>query len=123
MGTGLQLHREVLDGCLVIHVGGELDLANSGVFQHYLVAQLDGERTDVVVDLTDVGFLDSTALSALIVAYQKAQRIGAGLRLAGATGLARKVLDIAQLNLVLDVHDDVSEAVGAALVHRRGERR
>ncbi len=113
MGAGLELRTQILGKCLVVHVGGELDLANSAVLQQHLV---DKGRSDVVVDLTEVGFLDSTALSALIVAYRKASNLGGGLHLAGATGTARKVLDITQLDLLLDLHDDLGDAIEAALL-------
>lgn len=120
VSAGLELRTQVLGNCLVVHVGGELDLANSATLQQYLVDQLDKQPSDVVVDLTEVSFLDSTALSAFIVAYHKARKAGGGLHLAGATGTARRVLDITQLNVVLDLHDDVDDAIEAAL-HRSGD--
>jgi anti-sigma B factor antagonist len=116
VGAEIDLRTQVLGNCVVIHVRGELDLATSTMLQQYLVDQLNEDHSEVVVDLTQVGFVDSTALSALIVAYHKATKLGGGLHLAGATGEARKVLDITQLDVVLDLHEDVGDAIEAALV-------
>ena len=121
MSSRLKLRQQIFGMCLVVHVGGELDLANSAVLQRYLEDRLNEEHAGLVVDLTQVDFLDSTAVSALLVAYHKANRLGGSLHLAGARGTARKVLDITQLDLVLDLHDDVGEAIEAALVDADGE--
>ena len=122
MAAGLDLRKHVLDGCLVVHVDGEIDLANSAVLQQYLVDQLDKDHAHIVVDLTGVGFLDSTALSALIVAYHAAKEMGGSLHLSGATGATRKVLVITQLDVLFDHHDHVTDAIEAALLKRDGEQ-
>lgn len=122
MGAGMDLRKHVLDGCLVVRVAGEIDLANSAVLQQYLMDQLDEDHANIVVDLTGVGFMDSTALSALIVAYNAAKDFGGSFRVAGADGQTRNVLDITQLDVVFDHHDDVTDAIEAALLKRDGEQ-
>jgi anti-anti-sigma regulatory factor len=51
----------------------------------------------------------------MIVAYRRGQVLGHTLRLCGAHGQVRRVLDITQLDIVLEHHDDVGDAVEAAL--------
>jgi anti-sigma B factor antagonist len=113
--AALELRRQIVGAVLVVHVVGEVDLASSAVFQQYLVDQIDEEHADVVVDLSGVGFMDSTGLAALLAVYNAVNALGGSLHLAGATGEARRVLGITQLDVMFDHHADISDAIEAAL--------
>jgi ABC-type transporter Mla MlaB component len=56
----------------------------------------------VVADLTNLEFLDSTGLSALLVARHRVALLGARLDIHGASGAARRVFEAAGLEDVLD---------------------
>jgi anti-anti-sigma factor len=65
---------------LVICLAGELDLAS----QQPLLARLyeaGDRRANVVLDLSELSFIDSTGLSALILAHKDAERDGWGFRI------------------------------------------
>jgi len=48
-----------------IAVAGELDLANAGLVEDEIVAAIDNTATNVVVDLTDLLYMDSSGLRIL----------------------------------------------------------
>lgn len=62
---------------VVIAVGGDLDLATVDAFQAALVTQ-HRTQTDVEVDLSALGFMDSTGISLLIRMQTEADRGGWG---------------------------------------------
>lgn len=113
MSAQLDFQTQDLRGCTIGRPAGEIDLSNAQLLESHLCSIIDDGH--VVVDLSRVTFLDSTALSAIIVAYRKGQLTGHSLRLAGAQGAVRRVLEITQLDVVLEHHDDVGDAVEAAL--------
>jgi anti-sigma B factor antagonist len=53
-------------GNRVIRVGGELDLATVPSLEHELEAALDDSVAAVVVDLSDLEFIDSTGIAVLV---------------------------------------------------------
>lgn len=113
MSAQLEFHTQDLRGCTIGRPVGEIDLSNAHVLEEQLSAVIADSH--VVVDLSRVTFLDSTGLSAIIVAYKRGQLDGHSLRLAAAQGPVRRVLEITQLDVVLEHHDDVGDAVEAAL--------
>ncbi|GII76996.1 anti-anti-sigma factor [Sphaerisporangium rufum] len=64
MTTPLTLaHTRRTDGTPALIVGGEIDMSNAGEFAAALSGTGDG--TVLVVDLTDVGYIDSAGLTVL----------------------------------------------------------
>lgn len=100
-----------VEDCRIARLSGEVDLSNAADLQRLLCDLV--ERAPVVVDLSSLDFLDSTGLSALIVARRRADERGTRLVLAGARGVVRKVLEITKLDRHLGSHDDVPAAVAA----------
>ncbi len=113
MTARLEIQAQDLRGCVIARPVGEVDLSNAATLEGRLCALI--ERGNMVVDLSQTTFLDSTALSAMIVAYRRGQVVGHTLRLSGADGQVRRVLEITQLDVVLEHNDDVGDAVEAAL--------
>lgn len=101
----------------VARLSGEIDLSNAADLQHLLSGLV--HHGSVVVDLSGLEFLDSTGLSALVLARRQADRAGNRLGLAGARGAVRKVLEITGLDVHLGSHQDVTAAV--AVLGRSGE--
>ena len=111
-----------LAGCIVVHPAGEIDLSNSDALRCYLDDLVDGGH--VVLDLSGLSFVDSTALGALITVRRRAAGRGTSLHLAGAYGTALRVLQITGLDVHLMHHDHVADAIEDALGARaRSARR
>jgi len=82
------------DGCRVVHVRGELDLAVAGQLTKQLC---DLAGSDVVVDLSDLTFIDAAGLRALVTANHKVRSHGHQLTVRGAHGLVRRVFEVTRL--------------------------
>ena len=108
-----ELRIQQLEGCIVVRPVGEIDLSNSDALGDRLDDLVD--RGHVVLDLSGLSFLDSTALAALITVRKRAAGRGTSLHLAGAYGTALRVLQITGLDVHLRHHDHVADALEAAL--------
>jgi anti-anti-sigma factor len=115
LGT-CELRTYQLAGCVVVRPAGEIDLSNTDALRGHLFSLV--ERGHVVVDLSDVSFLDSTALGVLITVRKRAADRGTSVHLAGAHGTALRVLEITGLDVHLRHHDHVADAIEAALFAR-----
>ena len=60
----------------VITVSGELDLASSAALEEELEHTVASGTEGVVVDLRELEFMDSTGLSSLVKAHQRAEGLG-----------------------------------------------
>jgi anti-sigma B factor antagonist len=91
---GLQISAERSGTTMRITVLGEIDLANAQEFREHVSADLADDAEIVVLDLTEVSFIDSSGLKALL--YAKAQD-GNRLRLIPSPALLR-LLEITGLH-------------------------
>jgi anti-sigma B factor antagonist len=102
------------DDAVVVRLAGELDLYNAHAVREALIAACEESPDRLVVDLSGVNFIDSTALGVLIEARTRmANRRGF---LLAAPGLeTRRALEISGLDKHFAVHESLDEALGAAL--------
>jgi anti-sigma B factor antagonist len=87
----------VTNGARVVTIVGEIDLAVAPAMHAVLT---DG-RTDVIIDLSGVTFLDSSGIAAILRAYRQQTANGHCLSMRGATGPVRRVLQITGIDSVL----------------------
>ena len=116
MAEGDGLRREAVlasvkigDVC-VVKLGGELDLYNAQAVRKVLVEACSNGPQRVVVDLSEVEFIDSTGLGVLIEARMKLRNRQAFLL--AAPGLeTRRALETSGLDRQFAVYESVSEAL------------
>jgi anti-sigma B factor antagonist len=102
-------------GCVVVTAGGEIDLHTAPGFDDagQVAAQFSPR---VVIDLSDVTFLDSCGLQVLLRMLTRASTKGAQVALVGAPGIVYSVLAVTQIDGAIAMHDDLDEAI-AELQH------
>ena len=99
---------------VIVSLAGELDLYNAHVVRDALLECCTEAPERLVVDLSAVKFIDSTALGVLIEARTRmANRRGF---LLAAPGLeTRRALEISGLDRHFAVHESLDQALSAAL--------
>ena len=102
------------NGAVVIRLVGELDLYNAPAVRSALLELCSEQPERLVVDLSEVDFVDSTALGVLIEA--RAQLANRQAFLLAAPGLeTHRALTISGLDQHLAVHETVDAALAATL--------
>ena len=102
------------DGAIVVRLTGELDLYNAHLVREALLAAAKREPERLVVELSEVTFIDSTGLGVLIEARTKLKNRGAFL-LASPGLETRRALEISGLDRHFAVHDSLDDALAAAV--------
>ena len=102
------------EGSVVVSLAGELDLYNAHEVRETLVVCCAEGPERLVVDLSGVTFIDSTALGVLIEARTKlANR--RGFLLASPGHETKRALEVSGLDRHFAVYDTVDAALAAAL--------
>lgn len=96
-----------LEGRVVVIVRGALDLPEVGPLRAILTELCAEDWPDVVIDLTDVGFIGSSGLGILVQAKHDLDRLGRGLLLRGAAPQVRRAFEITHLDHVLEFEEPV----------------
>jgi len=115
-GDGLRKHPvlgvDTVGAARVVRLVGELDLYNAAQVGAGLAEACAETPERVVVDLSEVEFIDSTALGVLIETRTKLNNRG-GLLLAAPGLETRRALQISGLDKLFTVHDTVEDALSA----------
>ena len=92
----------VTNGVCGIKLAGELDFANSEQVSDWLFNVIERNPCPVFeLDLSELGFLDSSGISVLVVAARFISRKGARLRAINPQPAVRRVIDTTGVNTVL----------------------
>ena len=110
----IRIETEERAGWKVVHVTGEIDLRTAPELRERLAVLLDEGAEQLVLDLDDVRFIDSTALSVLVGAHKRLVRRGAVLHLVSNGRQVVRVLAVTGLSRVFAVHDSLDDALGTA---------
>jgi stage II sporulation protein AA (anti-sigma F factor antagonist) len=129
---------EQLAGALVIRPVGEADYATASTWRAQMLTALDGltsgapagqARTDpggtddlddghgrpqlrVILDLTELTFMDSSGLQVLVTGFRHAVRAGAYCCVAGAQPSVASRMSVAGLTPYIPFHPTLAEALG-----------
>jgi anti-sigma B factor antagonist len=103
-------------GATVVKVAGEVDVFTAPQLREALAQAVDANGSHVVVDLEDVGFLDSTGLGVLVFGLKRVRERGGDLSLVCAHEQILKVLSITGLSKILKVYATLDEAAEPARV-------
>jgi anti-sigma B factor antagonist len=81
----------------VVAVRGEIDVATSATLRDELYAVIDGGSTALVVDLSGLGFIDSSGLGVLVGSLKHMRERDGEMVIAGLEQPARRVFEITGL--------------------------
>jgi anti-sigma B factor antagonist len=98
------------NGWTVVHVAGDIDVYSAPTLRTRLNEVTEGGVDQLVVDLAEVGFVDSTGLGSLIGVFKSLRSHNGEMRLAAARPNVARVIEITGLDKVFPNHGSVAEA-------------
>jgi anti-sigma B factor antagonist len=110
----LAVERSRTDGCELLSVEGELDIATAPRMIAALNEAFASPSFPLVVDLSKVNFMDSTGLALLMNAHRRVMRRGHGFAICCPDGPLSRIFEIADMVETLRVCPDRAAALRAA---------
>ncbi|TYB69264.1 STAS domain-containing protein [Nonomuraea sp. PA05] len=104
-----------LPGVTVIAAAGEVDTPTAHLLDDYISRTRRHQGEHIVLDLSEVPYLDDSALRILLQTHVLAHRNGAGLHLAELQPGPAHLLRVTEVEGLLNVHSSVEQAIRAAL--------
>ena len=95
----------------VVSVTGELDVHTARDLELALGDLISDGQHDVVIDLRELSFLDSTGLSVLVKSLKWAKEAGGGLRVVAADDKINKVFTITGLDSAMSLSPTLPDGV------------
>ncbi|QBI56689.1 STAS domain-containing protein [Streptomonospora litoralis] len=89
----------------------EIDIHNRDDLVYSMLGLLASGHGELVVDMTETTFCDSSGVHALLRAHRRAQARGRKICVVAPHPNVRRVLDICGVGRVMPIHGDLTEAV------------
>lgn len=102
-------HLEIVDhsdGRVAARLSGDLDIVTSDAVKRELAQLIDDGNNAVALDLSDVGFVDSSGLGVLVAIHRHAEAQGSSFALRSITPQVRRLFEITRLGDLLTVESD-----------------
>jgi anti-sigma B factor antagonist len=99
----IDAHIERLDGEVHVSLRGEIDLVTAPALTALLDEVVDERPSRVVVDMAEVGFLDSSGLSALVHARNRLHDQDGRLAVRAPSPALRKLLALTHLYDIIEI--------------------
>lgn len=103
-----------VDGVSLVGLDGRIVLGEeSGALREAVKSLLTEGKKKVVLDMSNVTYIDSAGLGILVAAYVSAKTQGASIKLCALGHKFREVLQITRLLTIFDVYDTPAAGVGS----------
>ena len=113
MHVDLTLTTREADGKTIVAVGGEIDVYTAPKLRDKISELVATGAYDIVVDMHEVEFLDSTGLGVLVGGLKKVRAHDGSLRLVCNQDRLLKIFRITGLAKVFVIHETADEALAA----------
>lgn len=109
----LSLNTRTVGDRTVVEVGGEIDVYTAPKLREALIELVQGGTYNIVVDMEQVEFLDSTGLGVLVGGLKRVRSHDGSMTLVCTQERLLKIFRITGLTRVFEIHPDVDAAVAA----------
>jgi anti-sigma B factor antagonist len=97
--------------------GDRLDASTVYMFKDTVAAELD-PASNVIFDLTNLRFIDSTGLGVIVSFLKQSKTAGGELKLCGMSPAVRKLFELVRVHKIIDICETKEETLQA--FHSRG---
>ena len=99
-------------GVFVLHLQGPITLGQGTArFRSLILAALDGGKKNILLNMSEVFYIDSSGLGELVAAYTTVTLRGGKLKLMKLTPRVQDVVQLTKVYRVFEVYNDEDTAV------------
>lgn len=109
----MELSKRDTDSALVIDMAGKLDTQTAGPAMDELQGYLDDNQGNLLINLEGLEFVSSSGLRVILRAAKQVRARGGNMKVCGARGVVKEVLEISGFDSLLDLHAEEAQALAA----------
>jgi anti-sigma B factor antagonist len=110
--VALRMTDQEVNGVTVLEIEGRIVLGEeSNAFREKVKSLLAAGKKKIVLNLAQVGYIDSAGLGTLVATFHSARSQGATLKLANLGSKFKEVLQVTKLMTVFDTYDNETAAI------------
>jgi anti-sigma B factor antagonist len=98
------------NGVSVFRITGDIDISSSPEMKKSFEKVFKEKKDKVVIDLAEVGYVDSSGLATIVEIFKNMRLYGGKLKLAGLSEKVMGLFEITKLDRLFDISDNGDEA-------------
>ena len=98
-------------GITILDLSGEIDVGQAPKLREVLMELLENNEGRLLIDMSDVVYIDSAGLSVLIAANRKAQNLSGMFGLSNPQKPVQQVFKLTRMNKVFQIFPTVAEGI------------
>jgi anti-sigma B factor antagonist len=111
------------EGIAILDLKGRLTAGEeAGILRERLRAEAAAGRTNVILNLAEIDYIDSTGLGTLVICYTSLQKAGGALKLLNLNRRNVELLVLTKLSTVFEIFNDEQDAVNSFFPGRKIQR-
>ena len=108
----LELNTEMVHGTIVVHVSGSLGIVEANKLRLHLGKLADDEDSStIILELSEMNFICSSGLGAIISAHLKQRRNNGMIRLVAPQPPIAQLFEMTHLTRLFEIFPSVAEAI------------
>jgi anti-sigma B factor antagonist len=109
----LQIQTNSVETTTIFVLNGRFDTYTADKLRQLMEPATNQPPAQIIVDLTGVNFVDSTALAALVQGMKRSRQQGGDVRLCGLGQSVRIIFELTRLDQAFEIYPNSTEAVAA----------
>lgn len=119
----LEINQREKDGVIIIDLKGRLIGGEPVHALRERLSAMPAEGTkNIILNLADVNYIDSSGLGSMVIAYTGVKKLGGMVKLLNLSKRNVELLVLTKLTTVFEVFDDEQSAVNSFFPHREIKR-
>lgn len=110
---GLEISEREREGVTILGLKGRVTVGEVTPVRDRIAALVAAGRPQIVLDLADVEYIDSTGLGNLVISFTQVKKAGGGLKLMHLNKRNVELLALTRLHTVFEVFGDEVNAVNS----------
>lgn len=107
----LETTMQEVSGVPVIKTSGEIDVYTAPEFKTAINSVIDNGHKDLIIDLTEIDYMDSGGFGTLLGAIKRIRTEGGGIALLNCSDAIVRMLMITRLDDLFPVYNNLDDAV------------
>ena len=115
----LSIQQSELEGVTILTLDGRITVGESNQLRDTVTELSSAGRIQIVMDLENVDYIDSTGLGALVMMYSSLKKQKGALKLVHLNRRSIELLLLTKLHTIFEVFGDVQDAVNSFFPDRK----
>lgn len=107
----MEIKTEKTNDVVILNIIGNLDSNTSGMLEETLIPAIGNEKTKIIIDCSQMGYISSAGLRVLLMAAKKSKHAGGVIVLCALKDHIKEVFDIAGFTAIFSIMPTRTEAL------------